>query len=150
MWAMWILAGMAAITGLVGVTNEIRNPLPSNATAGDLAVSMREYRLAVVNYVRAHPSASGTVSEDSLQFPPWYVKNPLWKNTVSGGAVTVYAASLPPQSITLEIVKMSGNSIYAGEAVASHTLYSPVYGQTSIALPAAIPNGAPVWISSAN
>lgn len=151
MWAIMVLVSMISVTGFVSMANQIRTPISEVADSGDLAVNMREYRLAVVNYVRSNPTASGTIADEQLVFAPWYKRDPLWSNTVSGRVVTVYAKSRPRETITMAIVKMSGNSIYAGERdAATNTLYSPAFGPTTIALPPVIPAGAPVWIANLN
>ena len=151
MWPLLILVMVASLTGYFTMSNHTRHPVATHADSGDLAANMRVYRRALVDHARSNPGVTGVVADGSLQFPPWYVKNPLWTNVVSAGTVIVYATRRPPETITQDIVRMSGNSIYAGEADASdHTLYSPVFGKTGIPIPATVPNGVPVWISSIN
>jgi hypothetical protein len=134
MWPMTMLMAVISLVGYAAISNQVREPIPG-ASSGDLAINMREYRLALQSYVAGHPSASGTVGDDKLQFPSWYTRNALWSNYVQSGTIVVYATKVPPQSITAEIVQMSGGSIFTGTADGTnHVLYSPAYGQTAIAL----------------
>lgn len=151
MWPLLILVMVTSLAGYFTVSNQVMHPVAAYAVSDDLAANMRVYRRALIDYARSHPGVTGAIADSSLQLPSWYAKNPLWANVVTADTVTVYATKRPPETITLDIVKMSGNSIFTGEADASdHTLYSPVFGKTTIPVPAVVPHGVPVWISSIN
>lgn len=157
MWIMWIMVAMAAVTGYYSMKAET-HLLPVAAMRNEnLAGNMAVYRGMVVRYLAAHPEITGpaAVSDEQLQtvFPEWYVPSSLWANHLSAdGMITVYASTLPPMKISSHIVELSQRSIMAGEAnaaLAPGLLYSPVFGNTTIPLPAgvAIPDGSPVWMA---
>jgi len=151
MWAFWIVVAFAALVGGLTTADRVREADSAVLQAAALAANMAVYRTAVVARARSTPSFSGTVPDDALSFPAWYVRNPLWTNIVSGGMVTVYAAQQPPVYMTGELVQAARNSIFAGEArAATHTLYSPSVGDTGITLPPAVPDRVPVWMASLN
>lgn len=151
MWPLVILVILTSLTGYFSMSDQVMHPIATHAGMEDLAVNMRVYRRALINYARSNPGVTGVIADSSLAFPSWYRKNPLWTNIVTASSVTVYATKRPPETITMDIVRMSGNSAFTGEADASdHTLVSPVFGKTSISIPAAVPHGVPVWISSIN
>ena len=127
MWAIWILAGMVAVSGYMMTSQEVRSPQINTLRSVDLAENMGIYRAAVLQYAKNNPTFIGTVPDASLTFPAYgYVKNPLWTNNVSGGTVVVYATAFPPVSITAEIVALSKNSIFAGEANNNKLFFSDV------------------------
>jgi hypothetical protein len=156
MWMIWILMIMTSIAGYYSLSDQISSPPPESMKSADLAGSMAIYRAAVLRYATANPSFTGTVADSNLSFPTWYrpLSPPLWTNYIAAdGTIVIYASSLPPMTITSEIVSLSRNSVLAGQAnAATHTLDSPVFGNNQIPLPAglSIPNGSPVWLAKRN
>lgn len=154
MWAMWVLAAAISVVGYYALNDEISLTMLTVPKNVDLAGNMGIYRDSVLTYLHNHPEVVGPVvvndSALSSTLPSWYSRYPLWTNYVAAdGLVTIYATSLPPTKITSQIYELSQRSIFAGEAKNSTgTLYSPVYGNTNIPLPAgvAIPDGSPVWM----
>lgn len=147
MFMNWVLAGMTAVAGYYLVNNRIHHEEVPQAKEADLAVSMSMYRTAVTRYAAEHAAFTGTVQDANLSLPTWYSRYPLWSNWVENGTVVVYPTGPTPIELATEIVKLSGNSMLAGVARnASHTLYSPVFGDTGIGIPAGIPDGTPVWL----
>jgi hypothetical protein len=147
MWALWILAGMISVTGYFAVARDV-NAAPATARSADMAWNMGVYRAAVIGYVGAHPGFSGSVPAESLALPPWYRRDPRWKNKVEGGRIAVYADDAVPDDVITELVTLSKNSLFVGIADDSGVLRSPLYGKTQIALPAGIPSGAAVWLAT--
>jgi hypothetical protein len=151
MWAIWILFAIGSVAGYFTVARDVQGTTSVQARADDLAMNMGVYRAALVRYVTAHPGVNGVVQDSSIGLPSWYVRHPLWSNYVAGGTITVYANATPPVNITKEVVRLSHNSVFAGEANAiTGTLHSPVYGDTNIPLPGVVPDRAPVWIATIN
>ncbi|RJF92128.1 type IV pilus biogenesis protein PilM [Noviherbaspirillum saxi] len=151
MWAIWILFAIGSVAGYFTVARDVQDTVQVQARAEDLAMNMGVYRAALVRYVAAHPGVNGVVQDSSIGLPSWYVRHPLWSNHVAGGKITVYASAIPPVNITREIVRLSQNSMLAGEANAgAGTLHSPIFGDTNIPLPSIVPDRAPVWIATIN
>jgi hypothetical protein len=59
--------------------------------------------------------------------------------------VTVYAVP-PPTGFVVELQRLAGGSMLAGEARGGR-LHAPAFGDTGIALPAVVPDLAPVWLA---
>ena len=113
------------------------------------SANLLQYQSAVVQYVYSHPTATGVINDASLTFSPGYIRNTAWTNIVSSGQLYVYSTSanaMGPQSMSL-LFQRSGNSPLVGTASASFFV-SMTLGLTSLALPAAIPNGAVVIIGT--
>ena len=158
MWMIWIMVAMLSVAGYYSTSLHTEHDAPVAAMRDEhLAGNMAAYRSMVVDYFARHPEITGPASAslpdlESVR-PTWFAPSPLWANHLGAdGMITIYAATLPPTRITAEIVKLSQRSIMAGEvsaALAPGVLYSPVFGNTAIPLPAdvAIPDGSPVWMA---
>ena len=116
-------------------------------TAADVAAaSFWAYQEALAAYVTANPSASGTIADASLAFPPGYIRNAAWTNVVAGGTLYTYSrANLPPASIDA-IANRGGRTLVIGIAQAGGTMTSLTGGAAGFAIPASIPAGALVVI----
>jgi hypothetical protein len=151
MWPLCILLAFASLAGYFSLADAVRDPVAAQAQQADLAANMATYRAALVRYLAAHPTFSGVVPDANLQFPSWYVRYPWWRNDVSDGTIVVYADGAVPANFTSEVVRLSNNSMLAGAANgATHRLYSPVFGDTGIGLPAVVPDRATVWLARIN
>lgn len=111
------------------------------------ATNLLSYRRAVQKYMQAHPGATGTVSDSSLN-PYWlrgYIRDPNWRNLVSGGALYVYSTSAVDKN-TLDALwkKSSGNLMIGTKDPASGRLRSYNGFDTGIVLPVSIPSNAVV------
>jgi type II secretory pathway pseudopilin PulG len=162
MFNFLILAAIVAATGFYAMLGEQNQQRAQQSQAETLAGSMATYREAVRNYFIAHPAQYQPVDIATLKssnvLPSWSTlytqpSSSIWANyRETNGTIYIYAASLPPVSIVSEIATLSQNSVMTGIFRSGDTtLYSPVFGNTSIPLPqpskVTIPNGSPVWIA---
>jgi hypothetical protein len=145
MWMLWLLFALGVLAGHVALSGQASQVLAAPARAGDLAQNMAVYRTAVVAYVAAHAGFRGAVADGDLILPSWYVRLPWWRNHVADGMVTVYAVP-PPTGFVVELQRLAGGSMLAGEARGGR-LHAPAFGDTGIALPAVVPDLAPVWLA---
>lgn len=109
------------------------------------AMNFLSYRRAVLDYLNANPSASGTIPDASLTFQLGHVRNPAWSNTVSGGTLFVFSTVNVAHETADRIWEKTGHSLTAGRAV-SGTLFSARGVSTGIVLPPAVPNNAVVIV----
>jgi hypothetical protein len=150
MWVLWILVAMVSLTGYFAMGAQAQEPALSAAASMDLARNMGIYRAAVLDYAAANPGHTGAVPEEALHYPSWYRRHPGWASVVNGRAVVVYATQPLPADVVSELVALSRNSRLAGVADAKRgVLVSPLYGDTGLALPPGVPDGAPVWFGTA-
>lgn len=119
-----------------------------NAIADAGATSLLAYRESVINYLNANPGFIGSVPDSSLT-PIWgYVRDTRWTNVVSNGTLYVYEAIArsPNTSLVQEkLYRKSASSFMVGRNQ-SGALVSANGFATGISVPAAVPNGALVFV----
>jgi hypothetical protein len=163
MWSIAVLVVLMMVTGLYTVSHEANVPTGLQSSANTLAASMATYRSAVVSYFSQNPDQYQSVSIDTLKsagvLPTWstlYTQpaTSKWANyrDPATGIIYIYAGTPLDTNITAEVAALSQNSILAGVFRSGDTtLFSPLFGNTGIALPSpasvAIPNGSPLWIA---
>ncbi|KAG0166437.1 hypothetical protein DFQ30_007202 [Apophysomyces sp. BC1015] len=144
---MQALSVFFAISLFLGaVFMQTQHKQESNAAIGEATAiggNMGVYRNAVVNYARANTGVTSSVADTALGLPTWFNHMPTIGNYVTGGKGYVYFSTATPELAYL-ILKQSNNSVLTG-IKRSGVLYNPLSGTTSIALPAAIPDGSVVY-----
>jgi hypothetical protein len=106
------------------------------------------YRSAVVTWARANPTFEGPVDPSAVPTPMWWRSHPALQAEVRGRFVAVYVTGPDAQGVLVEMLRLSGGSIWVGYADrASGTLHSPTIGDTGITVPDAVPDKAPVWLA---
>jgi hypothetical protein len=186
MWNILVITVLLSVCGYYSLVGQQRLDASEKNVALSIAIGMETYKQAVVSYYASNPGASmnTSISAASLSasgaFPDWANSAALcsqWNNFVDGeGTIYIYEQSPLPVNITADIVKLSQNSVLAGQAVDNGgqlTLYAPAdigtappstlsqssgipeasdYGNSHapIVLPAAaaIPVGSPVWLAA--
>lgn len=182
MWSAMVMAMMIATAGYYALAAQERVTI--NVSQGaNLATDMATYRQMVINYASLPANRNVNdvrVPASALDQPFWLKPAVLaqWDNYIDGsGAIYVFVkADTPlPVNITADIVKLSRNSVLAGEAIVrngSLVLRAPGDRDTStgvpidghgslleaidygahpaLALPTQIPVGSPVWLASRN
>lgn len=116
------------------------------ATADALATNVVAYRTAVLTYLNANPSATGTIADGVLTYPLGHVRNALWTNVVSGGNLYVYSTAAVSVGTVERVWIYSRRSVLVGKKTSSGGLSVPGSGSSTTTVPAAIPVGALVWI----
>jgi hypothetical protein len=156
MWQFLVLCALAMVGG--GYILEMEQRHPGAAPQEEaLAINMGVYRAAMLSYLGANRATfSGvTVAPTDAQawFPPGYVRHGAWQNIVEPAdhRLIVYAANDKlPVPITATLSRVAGYSQNAGEARGGK-LYVPapytkgLSNAVQAALPASVPEGAPVW-----
>lgn len=124
MWNAMVLTVMMSVAGYYAMTGQERMMTAEQSQTVNLADDMAVYRQLVVNYFTANPgfTRNAAVPSGDLTVPDWV--KPLniarWSNYIDGdGTIYIFAAAPLPVSITSDIVKLSRNSVLAGEAVAA-------------------------------
>lgn len=150
MWPLAVVIALGCAAGYAAMAMLQREPVLQEAQQADLAANFALYRSLVVAYARAHPGTVGSVPDEALALPVWYVRYPAWANSISDkGMVAVYAKQPVGEPLLSELASLSGGSMMAGEARNDGQrtyLYSPLQGDTGIEL-RDIPAGAPVWVA---
>ncbi|MFC6281234.1 type IV pilus biogenesis protein PilM [Polaromonas aquatica] len=138
-----------AMVTLLGALYVPAQEAQRNTAVADVgATSLLAYRESVINYLNGNPGYSGTVPDSSLTFIWGYVRDPRWSNVVSGGTLYVYevVAKSPNTSLVLEkLYRKTASSFMVGRN-ASGLLVSANGFSTGITVPAAVPNGALVFV----
>ncbi|MBC7502290.1 MAG: type IV pilus biogenesis protein PilM [Herminiimonas sp.] len=183
MWNVTVLTVLLSLAGYYALGDQKRVDVTAASLPRNLALDMATYRDAVVRHfsLPANRSAADASADFSvLALPAWYRPQrstsgaPLWRNYIDGaGIIYIFTATPLPVSITADIVRLSKNSVMAGDAVTvggGQQLAAPADMPTSsiaavgadiqnardygvhpaIAIPAAvgIPAGSPVWLAN--
>lgn len=138
----------ALVAGYVALSTPTEDQRRQVATADVLATNLIAYRTAVVNFTNANPSATGTIADGSLTFLTGHVRNPLFTNVISSGALYVYSTSAASPGVADLAWRYSQRSLTVGTKGASGTLVVPGSGSTSVSLPVGIPTGAVVMVGN--
>lgn len=137
-------------TAMIAMTWAVIAPKADHDAAAALAdakaVNFWNYRRAVVDYWNANPSATGTVADASLTFPPGHVRDTSWTHVISGGQLYVYSGTAVPRGTAEAIFRRGWRSLNVGLAQSGHTMTSLNGLSSGAAIPAAIPTGAIVVI----
>lgn len=145
-WVVTILFLVMVVLG--GVINHNAETLSSSNDKGvveAISGSMAVYHSYVVAYAEANPGVTGSVSDAALGLPSWFNKVAGVSNYVSGGKGYVYYAS-PPGELAHQLLSDTSNSIFVGVKQGGYVI-NPLSGQSTIAVPAAIPDGVVVYAS---
>lgn len=118
-------------------------------TAGDVAAAnFWAYQGAVVSYLNANPSATGTIADASLTFPMGYIRNPAWTNVIQSGTLYTYStSSLTPDTVDA-IARRGGRTMMIGLAQTGNTMRSITGAASGLTIPAAITAGSVVVIGN--
>lgn len=130
MWNVFILSAMLALAGYYTLSDLRILPDHERVAAENLAASMGTYRQAVINFSTANPGVTGQTVNPSAYFPTGYTAEAAsqWSNYIEPDG-TIYVFRNPdielPVNITDEIVRLSQNSVLAGESGADNLLHAP-------------------------
>ena len=181
MWSTAVIFVFLALGAYYFNTEQAILPGPEVAAARKYAESMATYRQALINFSTRYPGVTGAVPHQSVGglagidgfFPTGYGQDlaAQWANYIDAeGIIYVYPASEVKIRFTEEIVRLSRNSVVAGEVAADHTLHAPAdvaspalpnyspqiplpgdyHPGAAILVPAFIPVGYPVWLAHRN
>lgn len=150
MFPVWLAVLFGAlIMGYAAMDVPKKERQVSELAADVAATNFIAYRKAVLRYLEANPTATGTISDASLAayWMPGYIRDPRWLSVVAGGVPYVYASSQPAHG-TLESLyrKSSENLLLGRKSAATQYLDSYKGGTVTQVLPAAISNGAIVMM----
>ena len=123
----------------------VRNTSNYQATAEATAIgdNMRAYQGFLKVYATANPAVTGTVVDSTIPVPTWFSHGPTVQNYIAGGKAYVYNTA-PPTGLVGYLANGTIYSINVGVNT-NGTLVGPTtYGQTPVAIPAAIPNNSVV------
>jgi hypothetical protein len=140
--ALFFVAIVALLSATYLPAQEARSELVV-ANAG--ATSFLAYREAVIDYLNANATFTGTVPDASLTFPWGYVRDTRWTNLVlSGGALYVYetAANSPNTDQVLDQLYRKTLSSFMVGRNSGGALVSANGFATGVAVPVSVPNGA--------
>ncbi len=164
MWNLAVLGVLVSLAGYYAGADRGAGATLRRAGADGLAEGMALYRDAVARYFAGHAGGGSSVDLAALRashaLPDWSLLHEAAATTIwtnyrnAAGTIYIYAARPPADNIVADIVRLSRNSVLAGVyREGDSTLYSPLFGDTRIALPtpaeAAIPDRSPVWIVAA-
>lgn len=140
--AIFFVSIIALLSAMYVPAQEARSEL---VVANARATSLLAYREAVVDYLNANPTFTGTVPDASLTYPWGYVRDTAWTNVVlSGGTLYVYEAtanSPNTDQVLDQLYRKTLSSFMVGRN-SSGTLVSANGFATGVTVPVAVPNGA--------
>jgi hypothetical protein len=139
----------AAAAGLAALYVPARQAAQELAAADAAATSLLAYREAVIDYLNAHPSFSGTVADASLVYPWGYARDARWSHLVlAGGALYVYQASgsAAASAQLLERLHARTQRSWMVGRQSAGQLVSAGGVATGIAVPVAVPDGAVLFV----
>lgn len=109
--------------------------------------SLMLYRNLVNRYAAANPTVTGVVADANLNLPTWYTKPSGISNYIVGAKGYVYYLGAGANTeIAYRLLKKSNNSLLAG-INRGGSLYNPIAGTTTIAVPSQIPHQSVVYAS---
>jgi|SRR5581483_6788834 len=112
-----------------------------------LAANFLQYRNAVIEYVEQNPGFAGSVSTTTLVngglLPSGYRAIGNWTNQTASGQTVVYG-SMPMDGVASVLEQSDGD--YSIGINNAGRLFSPLYGDTGITVPAYVPNNWAVSI----
>ena len=106
-----VLAGIFAIIALLSFTPPTGTTTGRAATA--YALNFEAYREAVIAYVEANPTYTGTVPTASLTMPPGWSALAAWNNQVATGG-TVYVWGALPQGSAADVATAGLGTVSIG------------------------------------
>ena len=134
MWNVAMLTIMLSLVGYYSMIDQRVVPNAQDAVARNLAGSMGTYRQAVIDYCTAYfltygvSVPTGLIENSALTLPTGYTTElaSRWKNYIDGsGTIYIFPSTTLPVNITGEVVRLSQNSVLAGEAGSDGTLHAP-------------------------
>lgn len=147
---LWIGAVfLALVTFYVGQDIPNKASVQRTAVADVSATNLLAYRAAVLAYLAANPSATGTISDANLaaHWLPGYTRRPEWTHLIASGTVFVFSSGVMNNGTAYSLREKSGESLLVGtKNTTTGRLQSATGVDTGINLPAAIPNGAVVML----
>lgn len=146
MWA-WAMLAVAAlvVTPMLALHNDGDQRI-ATAQGWALAERMAVLRGAAQTWARAHPGYDGPLDVSLLDTPDWWRGDPELYALAEGPIVAVYADGPASHTLMAQMMRLSHGSMWVGTA-AGGTLHSPTAGDTGIAVPSGVPEGAPVWLA---
>jgi hypothetical protein len=112
-----------------------------------LAERMAVLRSAAQAWAHAHPGVDGPIDASLLPLPSWSHGDAATLHVLAQGpVVAVYATGPNAHTVLLPMLRLASGSIWVGTAEHG-TLHSPSAGDTGIAVPAGVPEQAPVWLA---
>jgi hypothetical protein len=146
---MWSTFWLAAFTSIVLsllfniVTDDQR---PQNVSVRVMAPSLLEHHHAAIDYARAYPIFTGSISTANLSFPAWYRSPGFWQSLVSssGVVVTYSAIDFPPGRMGAFIdalIQTSAGSVGVGRSWGG---YVQSVAGSIMPLPSEVPDGVAV------
>lgn len=138
---LFLIVGV--LTSLAGSIARNTSNYQATAEATATGDNMRAYHGFLKLYAAAHPAYTGTISDATVPVPTWFSHGPTVQNYIASGKAYVYNTA-PPTGLIAYLANGTIYSINVGVNT-NGTLVGPTtYGQTPIAIPAAIPNNSVV------
>lgn len=140
--ALFFLAIMSLMSAMYLPVQKVQAER-SIADAG--ATSLLAYRQAVIDYLNANPTFTGTVPDTSLTFPWGHVRDARWTNVVqAGGTLYVFEAFANSQNssqVLDQLYRKTMSSFMVGRNSGGQLVSANGFA-TGVTVPAAVPNGA--------
>jgi len=144
MYIYWAALGLIVISlGLLTQKQNNDEALSSSASIDALSRSMLVYRDAAAEYAHSNPGFTGVPTDTALKLPSWYVKQIGVTSYIVGGISYTFVAA-PPAGLPGVLAKHTESATVGFKR--NGLLYSPTTGNTSIIVPAAVPEGSVVAV----
>jgi len=136
------------ISSLSGTTNNDVEAMQNNAQIEVLGGQFLAYRKAVITYARANSTVTGNVADTALTLPNWLVKPSSFNAYVQAGESFTYFVPDSPRPSLVDMGLHPQSAIISSVGLAaSGKLKSSTSDITGRTLPAAIPDGAIVYVN---
>lgn len=146
MYPIWIVLLFGALfSAYVAIETPKQDSLLKTAQADVSVTNLIAYRKAVLRYLEANPTTTGTVADASLasHWLPGYIRDANWSNVITGGTLYVYSTTTVTRSTLDLLYAKSQNSVMIGRKHETNGKLISANGfDTGINLPVAIPSNA--------
>ncbi len=141
-----VLAGIWLTTSYIVLDERERTSQLVEVQGDVAATNFLAYREAVVKYLNANPTATGTIADGSLTWSLGFIRNANWTHVISGGQLYVYSNAAPPAGMLQRVVSKTSGYLMVGVKNASGNLVSGTGSVITAALPGSIPVGALAFV----
>lgn len=147
MLQLWVALVGLWLTASYIVLEERQQTAQFLVAQGDVAATnFYSYRLALVNYHNANPSASGVIADASLTWQVGFIRDARWSNVISGGTLYVYSVAAPGPTMLQAAYAKADKYLMVGTKNAAGNLVNAAGSIITTSLPAAIPVGGLVYV----
>lgn len=142
---MIVLFGIWLSTSYIVLDERERTSQLTELQGDVAATNFLAYREAVVSYLNANPTATGTIADGALTWTLGFIRDTRWTHVITGGQLYVYSTGAPPAGMVQRVVGKTSGYLMVGTKNASGNLISGTGSVITTSLPGTIPAGSLVF-----